>query len=250
MKHLFLIVAILMAMFAVLSAEQVTVSSYTNGVRLLQGTADNMVLELTLGQFNREAVDINGKTWYHLNLKKEGLTLETGLPQVPVMAGSVIIPNTAAMSMNTTGSEYVEINMPVAPSKGNLTRDIDPDSVPYTFADFYNGSDPYPAEQAYLTEPFIIRDHRGITVRFQPFQYFPATGVLRVYTKLQVSLANSGTDLTNSLATPVSTSSYEFSGLYESMFLNYAQAKYPSLGESGRILVITHSMFNDTIAPG
>jgi hypothetical protein len=249
MKHLFLIVALLMAFFAVLNAEQVTVSSHSNEIRLIQSTPDNMVLELTLGQFNRETVQIQGETWYHLNLKKEGLTLDMGLPQVPVMAGSVIIPNTAQMSLQTTSSEYVELNMPVAPSKGNLTRDIDPDTVPYTFDEFYNGTDPYPAEQAYLTEPFILRDYRGITVRFQPFQYYPQTGVLRVYTKLQIELSNTGTDLTNSLSVPKNSTSPEFADIYENMFLNFAQAKYPSLGESGRILVIKNAMFDAAIQP-
>jgi len=249
MKRLFLIVALLMALMAILNAEQVNVGSAPNGVRLVQSGQDNMVLELTIGQFNREPVQINGETWYNLNLKKEGLTLEAGLPQVPVLAGSVIIPNTAAMSLQTIGSEYVELQMPVAPSKGNLTRDIDPDSVPYTFGAFYNGEEPYPAQQAYLTEPFIIRDYRGITVRFQPFQYFPRTGILRVYTKLQVALSNTGTDLTNSMSVIRNSASPEFADIYENMFLNYADAKYPSLGETGRILVINHSMFADTIQP-
>lgn len=246
---MFLIVALVMALFAVLNAEQVTVSSHQNEIRLVQSNPDNMVLELTVGQFNREPVQINGDTWYHLNLKKEGLTLEAGLPQVPVLAGSLIIPNTAAMSLQTIGSEYVEIQMQVAPSKGNLTRDIDPENVPYTFDSFYSGDQPYPAQQAYLTEPFIIRDYRGITVRFQPFQYFPQTGTLRVYTKLQIAVNNTGVSFTNSLSVPKNTASPEFADIYQNMFLNYADAKYPSLGETGRILVINHSMFNATIQP-
>ena len=89
-----------------------------------------MVLELTLGHFESEPVLIDGNTWHNLYLKKAGLTLEAGYPQLPVLAGSVIIPNTARMELSLLESEYVELQMPVAPSKGNLTRDINPDSVP------------------------------------------------------------------------------------------------------------------------
>ena len=232
-----------------LSAEQITVSQHSNGIRLLQGAQDNMVLELTLGHFESEPVLIDGNTWHNLYLKKAGLTLEAGYPQLPVLAGSVIIPNTARMELSLLESEYVELQMPVAPSKGNLTRDIDPDSVPYSFADFYSGTGSYPQQTAYLTEPFILRDYRGITVRFQPFEYFPATGTLRVYTRIRVGVASNGSDLTNSLPAQRSSQAGGFEEIYRNMFLNYNMAKYPSLGESGRILVIKHNMFDTAILP-
>jgi len=249
MKHLLLTLVLLMAAFGMLMAEQVTVGTYQNEIKLIQSQPDNMVLELTLGHFNREAVQINGSTWYHIDLKKAGLTLESGMPQLPVMAGSVIIPNTAKMELSTIHSEYVDIAMPVAPSKGNLTRDIDPDSVPYSFSSVYSGDTAWPLSNTELSEPFIIRDYRGITVRFVPFSYFPSTGTLRVYTKLRVALNPAGTDYTNSFSVPKTSYSAEFAGIYENMFLNFQQAKYPSLAEEGRILVIKHNMFDDAILP-
>ncbi|MDD4309824.1 MAG: C25 family cysteine peptidase [Candidatus Cloacimonetes bacterium] len=248
MKQLFVLLCLLFALIA-LSAEQMVVSAYPNDIRLTQSNTNSMELEFTLGSFNREPVEINGTQWYNLSLKKAGLTLEAGLPQLPVLAKSVIIPGTAAMQLSVIGNEYIDLAMPIAPSKGNLTRDIDPDSVPYSFADFYNGSSSYPEETAYLTEPFIMRDYRGITVRFQPFQYFPATGTLRVYTKLKVALQAAGTDFTNAITSPKTSYSRYFEEMYQNMFLNFGDAKYPSLGEEGRILVIKHSMFDAAIQP-
>jgi hypothetical protein len=118
----------------------------------------------------------------------------------------------------------------VAPSKGNLTRDIDPDSVPYTFADFYQSTGSYPLETAYLTEPFILRDYRGITVRFQPFVYYPATGTLRVYTKMVLSVSSNGTDLTNAITTPKSTYSRYFEEIYQNMFFEFCPGQIPVSG--------------------
>ncbi|MDD3606645.1 MAG: C25 family cysteine peptidase [Candidatus Cloacimonas acidaminovorans] len=246
-KTLFFV--ILLLSFIGLTAEQIVVSQYPDDIRLINSNPNNMELEFTLGSFYREPVTINGDSWYHLFLKKEGLTLEAGMPQVPVLARSLIIPATAKMHLNITNSEYVELTLPVAPSKGNLTRDIDPTTIPYTFADFYQSGESYPAEIAYLTEPFILRDYRGITVRFQPFIYYPATQTLRVYTKLNISIYAQGTDLTNALLNPKTSYSRYFESTYQNMFLNFSAAKYPSLDEEGRILVIKHNMFDATIQP-
>ncbi|MBW6514797.1 MAG: hypothetical protein K0B87_08600, partial [Candidatus Syntrophosphaera sp.] len=80
MKRLFLLISLVMALFVALNGEQVTVSGYQNEVRLLQSSPGNMVLELTLGHFLTEPVQINGSTWHELSLKKEGITLEEGYP--------------------------------------------------------------------------------------------------------------------------------------------------------------------------
>ena len=248
MKRLLILLGIMLLLTA-LTAEDMNVSGYQNDIRLIDSNPNNMVMEMTLGSFTREAVQINGQTWYNLLVKKAGMTLEAGLPQVPVLASSVIIPGTAAYTLNTVSADYVDIQMQVAPSKGNLTRDIDPATVPYSFAPFYNGTESYPVQQAYLSEPFILRDYRGITVRFQPFEYFPATGTLRVYTRLQVALNQSGTDMTNAITSPKNSYSEFFADIYENMFINFNQAKYPTLVEAGRILVIKNAMFDATIAP-
>ena len=163
------------------------------------------------------------------------------------MAGR-IIPNTAMIQLETI-REYVEMVMPIAPSKGNLTRDINPETVPFQFDALYSSDQSWPSANTELSEPFIIRDFRGITVRFIPFSYFPATQTLRIYTKIQVALNNVGTDLTNSLPFTKTAYSAEFAGIYENLFLNFGAAKYPSLAEEGRILVIKHNMFDDSIIP-
>ncbi|HOH47450.1 MAG TPA: C25 family cysteine peptidase, partial [Candidatus Cloacimonadota bacterium] len=249
MKRFSFLFALMVLLIANLMAEDVNVSPYQNDVRLLQSSHTNMTLELSLGNFSREAIQINGETWYDVSLKKEGLTLEAGLPQVPTISRSLIIPGTAAMQVSVINSEYVDIAMKVAPSKGNLTRNVDPATVPYSFDSFYSGTGSYPAELAELSEPFILRDYRGITVHFQPFVYFPATQTLRVYTKVQVSVAAMGTDMTNALVSAKNSYSRQFEEIYRGMFLNFQDAKYPMIGEDGRILVIKNSMFDTAIMP-
>ncbi|MEN6445944.1 MAG: C25 family cysteine peptidase, partial [Candidatus Cloacimonas sp.] len=248
MKRFVFILLLLLGLLA-LSAEQIVVSDYANNIQLTNSNPNNLELQFTLGSFDRESVTINGQQWYNLFMPKEGLTLEKGMPQVPVLARSMIIQPMAGYHLNITNSEYIDLKMPIAPSKGSIERNIDPASIPYTFADFYQSQESYPAEIAYLTEPFIMRDYRGITVRFQPFVYYPATGTLRVYTKMNISVQAQGTDLTNAISNPKSSYSRYFESMYQDMFLNFGSAKYPSIEEEGRILVITHSMFAAAIQP-
>ncbi len=248
-KRLIILLGLILLLSISLKAELVEIAPYGNEIRLIQSNGQETILELSLGSFHRQSVTIDNQTWFSLSLDKAGLTLEQGLPQVPVMAGSVIIPGTAGMRMELIDSEYVDMEMRIAPSKGNLTRDIDPSTVPYTFAEFYNGTSVYPQKPAELSEPFILRDYRGITVRFKPFVYSPSTQTTRVYTRLRVKLSAEGTDLTNAITSPKTSYAADFAGIYRNMFLNFAQAKYPSLSEEGRILVIKNSMFDTAIQP-
>ncbi|MCK9556885.1 MAG: C25 family cysteine peptidase [Candidatus Cloacimonetes bacterium] len=249
MKRLIILLGLLLSLQIILRAEVMEIANYDNGIQLLQSSSSEMILEMKLGAFEREALSINDDTWYNLSVKNGGLTLEQGLPQVPILAGSVIISANARMVMETMETEYLDLKMKIAPSKGNLTRDINPESIPYTFSEFYKSSDYYPENHTELSEPFILRDYRGISVRFKPFVYYPETGITRVYTRIKVKLSQDGSDLTNALSFSKHSYAAEYSEIYRNMFLNFAEAKYPSIDEEGRILVITNSMFDNAILP-
>ena len=156
MKRLIILLSLILALGLTLNAEQVIIGDYPNDIRLLQDSPGEIQVEMTLGAFEREAIVIDGNTYYQPSLKKSGLTLSKGLPQVPILASSVIIPGTANMQLQIIDSEFIELPMSIAPSKGNLTRDIDPATVPFTFADFYQGAGQYPQDPAELSSPFKI----------------------------------------------------------------------------------------------
>ncbi len=246
-RTLFMILLLVPALLAF--AGQYTVGGAPNQVSLVSSTPQSSILEMTLGHFNREEVNINGTTYWALNLDREGITQETGLPQVPYLSRSLAIPGTAKMQVRILDSEYTEVTMPVVPSKGILTRDIDPDTVPWVFAPFYQGGGFYPDELARLSEPFIIRDYRGITVHFQPFVYYPATQTLRIYTRIRLAVDNAGSDTVNIITANRNSASAWFENIYQGLFLNYNQAKYPVLDEQGRMLIITNSMFDASLQP-
>ena len=58
--------------------------------------------------------------------------LERGAPNLPSMSRSIIIPDLAHMELSIIKTEFVDIDISdIEPSKGNLTRDIVPSTVPY-----------------------------------------------------------------------------------------------------------------------
>ena len=64
--------------------------------------------------------------------------IELGAPDLPKITTSIIIPDNGNMSISIINVEYEEVqNIKIAPSKGNLTRDINPASIPYTFGKVY-----------------------------------------------------------------------------------------------------------------
>jgi len=104
------------------------------------------------------------------------------------MSSSVIIPDLAKMEVKVLSSSFKEFtNIEIAPSKGNFTRDIDPETVPYLYGKQYNEDRFFPKEITSLRDPYIIRDYRGQTVVISPFQYNPVSknfkSLLQCYNK-------------------------------------------------------------------
>ena len=110
-------------------------------VDLVEDTGARMVYVITVGGFAAEPVEIDGKTWYEIELPGESRSLEAGLPALPDVRRALAIPDRSAMRVTVLESEHVDLpGMPVAPSKGNLLRSVDPALVAYPFDAFYQGS--------------------------------------------------------------------------------------------------------------
>ena len=178
--------------------------------------------------------------------------LQDGAPELPRMAHSIIIPDLAQMNLSVLSSKYYEVSVEnILPSKGNITRDIDPKTIPYSYGEVYDLDAWYPENMSFLREPYILRSIRGQTVVFQPFQYNPKRKLLRVYTSIKVGIRKNGDSQINPLInTPPGASSREFEQMYQDHFINYPNNnRYDVLTEHGSMLVISHGDFMDEMQP-
>lgn len=221
---------------------------------LVTSSVDQSIIHFSLdGYFSTTVITPQGPAVV-ISLDKATPILATGAPDLPKMTASVIIPDLAEMVVDVIDATYQDFeNVFVAPSKGNLTRDTDPSTVPYTFGKAYESNTFYPGALSGMRDPYIIRDYRGQTVIAYPFQYNPVARTLRVYTDITVRISSSGETGTNTLVRvePLEKVDIDFNNIYREHFLNAEGngSRYTPVPEFGNMLIISYSAFINTIQP-
>ncbi|MCK4410511.1 MAG: hypothetical protein KAW67_10510, partial [Candidatus Eisenbacteria sp.] len=251
--------ALSIAVLLVLSANATEVVSLSDvgdllSVELSESTLERTVIDYELGGFTTDTVEIAGKIYHTVALGGESQILVKGLPELPNVARSIVIPDDAEMSVRVISSHYVEYHdIDVAPSKGEIPRTTNPATIPHEFGSFYKTDAWYPSELAAVRTPYIMRDVRGMVVVLNPFQCNPATHTLRVYDRVAVEVRATGPGTVNVLSRRVPRGpTPEFASIYERHFLNFESnrlARYTSVGEVGNMLVISYGDFMTAMEP-
>ena len=244
--------------FVILFAVVANAQWLNNGgikTNILSVTPQSTKVEFILTNYDQRTIDVNGTECVYYQIPGSINLMERGLPQLPIDRRSIVIPDLAATSLNIVSADYETIQtLPVMPSKGHITRNIDPDSVPFEFDDFYQANNWYPAENILLDVPYIVRDLRGQTIQFNPMQYNPAEGALKICKRIVVEILNDPNgNAVNPLVrtTPLVKVSKEFNEVYKTLFINYGMGEfdYTPLGETGRLLIIYPTAFASNITP-
>ncbi len=215
----------------------------------IQSQGDDITrLDYQIGKLSWEEVLIDGKTGWSVVLGNEAAVCEKGMPALPKICRSLIIPDNAEMSVRVTYSDYeVYDNVLIAPSKGTLLRSVNPADIPYEFGDVYYQDAWYPERIVELNDPYIIRDYRGQVVEVYPYQYNPVTRQLRAYSDITVEVFPDGNGKINVLnrTKPMTTIDSEFKHIYKKHFLNFGPEimGYTAVEDQGNMLVITYDNF-------
>ncbi len=207
-----------------------------------------------INDFSSEPVLIQGKEYTKISLQGESSIDVKGMPTLPHIMRSIVIPDTAKMNIRVIDTKYQEFEgMSIVPSKGTLTRVIDPAEIPYDFDPIYTQDVLFPKNIAELGAPYIIRDFRGQVVTINPFQYNPVLQTLRFYTDITVEVYPDGVDTVNCLIRSElpTTLDSDFQFIYNHHFLNYpsAMGRYTPVSEQGKMLVITYGSFWNAMMP-
>jgi hypothetical protein len=223
-------------------------------VRVLENTADRVVIQYQVGGYEMGQVAINGEPYTTIRLPHEPVLLSAGAPELPHITRSIVIPPSGGVtvSIDPETAAYEEIEgIAVAPSKGNLYRNQNPDDVPYEFNKTAYATDAfYPGTLVETHEPYILRDFRGVVVDVYPFQYNPARRVLRIYTALTVTVRFDAPVAPAERRTrPEQALSLAFHDLYQTHFINYESQRYAPLDEDGSLLIICHDAWLSNVQP-
>lgn len=240
-----------------------SLSSSSNDImRVISSDRYSTRVEFRLPGIERDSVNIDGSEYYRATIPGAGVTTIVGEPELPRVGGNIMIPANATPTMTIVSQDNVEWKMgaPV-PSKGSLTRNVDPASVPYKFsANYSTGS--FPANTISLGKPFRLRDATGVNLLFHPLRYDAASGKTTITRRLVVDITTSTP--AGKSGKPVAIMSHN--GKIDPSFLNVYKRAFSNFGAMvslnsrevstehfvralGGILVITPERFRDTIAP-
>ena len=223
-------------------------------VALISSSEQQVIVDFTLGGFNLTRVNTPNGIQQVVSVPKMAQMLEAGAPDLPQFPVPAIIGDMAEMQVNVTKSEYTDYeNVEIAPSKGNFSRQINPEDVPYTYGEMYSQNAFYPMAQAYLEAPYIIRDFRGQNIMVRPFAYNPVTKTLRVYHHMTIEMRKvSDNGVNQKVARKAAAKvSREMEASYERRFVNYKEqaSKYTFDHDRGEMIVICPEQYMEAMQP-
>ncbi len=223
-------------------------------VKLVSSSEQQVVIDFSLAGFYMTRVSTPNGIQQVVSVPKMASMLEAGAPDLPQFPVPAIIGDMAEMEVNIIKSDFKDYqNVEVAPSKGNFSRQIDPETMPYTYGSMYSQNAFYPSAAAYLETPYIIRDFRGQDIMVRPFAYNPVTKTLRVYYNMTIEMRKVSNNGENQKASRKAAQkvSPEMMEAYSHRFINFKDnAKdYNFITDRGEMLVICPDVYMEAMQP-
>lgn len=236
------------------ASKWVSISGQPQDIALLGHSdtgAENQTLYFKLPGFYLEQVLVNEKNCSRVTMPKTIMLQTEGLPEVPVLSRSIMVPYGSKMSLKITEHSIREIKMdPVLPSLGHILRGQDPSQMIPPFDDFYSGNTIWPKTDLEVGKIFTLREYSGVNIRFYPLRYDAGKGLLLVTEKLVADIIIEHPDgISETITTQVKPGGQEFQTLYQRTFGGnlppVSSDKYTALPSRGRMLIIAH----ESLAP-
>ncbi|MAV93989.1 MAG: hypothetical protein CMG01_07565 [Candidatus Marinimicrobia bacterium] len=222
-------------------------------INIVENNKDFVIVEYEIDDFSSNLVSFKNEIFNEIIIEDEPRFIEKNKPQLPHINRSFVIPDFSSISVELISSEYESYeNMNIIPSKGNITRNIDIDSLPYVKGDIYTKNGFFPGHLYQVNDPYILRDFRGQVVQLNPFQYNPATKIMNVYTKVTLKLTFDGNNTENQFYRSILKEkklTKDFSYMYANRFLNFDfDYRYTPVSEEGEMLIICYDDFCDEMS--
>jgi len=205
----------------------------------------HQTLEFKLPGFTLETMVVAGVPCSRIGVPDLIKVLEAGLPELPVVSVSLIVPEWGRTYLKIVEHIVREIKVDrVEPSAGHLSRDVDPATVVPEFSDFYDSDGQWPKSPAEMSVAFTIREYPGVNVRLNPLRYDAGKGLLLVTERLVVDVVtDGGREKSMSPTAGAGAAGGGFNRVYGRLFANYtalaAVEKYQRPPSRGRMLIVS-----------
>ena len=239
MKNVFFSISVLLT--AVFSSFSTVIAQQSNSLQLDAASSKSVTLHFEAPQLEFKKVETPNGLMNIPLLEGGAPLLEKGAPDLQKFACSYIIPSGDTPKVDILNAEYKDYKLEVAPSKGNLLRNVLPSEVAYSFGATYKEDAFFPKTLFEAQTPYTLRDFNAQALWVYPMQYNPITKILRVYSSIDIEVSfNSNIRYPNSVDS-------QFDLIYKDLFVNYNNnsSKAAVDTEDGSMLIIAYNEFID-----
>ncbi|HON45207.1 MAG TPA: C25 family cysteine peptidase [Planctomycetota bacterium] len=176
MKNLMIIFIMIACTFVMAQPKWVSLDGNNTpqamSIKVLSEDANQIKVQIDVYGYFEQTIQIHGQNYLTVRIPNTAMIMQKGKPCLPKFADLIQIPEKVKVTLSDVQKEVVKmaISHPIAPSKGHLTRDINPQDVDFTFSDHYNKNEFFPTESALfnLGKPFYFAETRGVRVQAYP----------------------------------------------------------------------------------
>ena len=223
-------------------------------VKLISDSPSETILKINLPGFYVREFSADGKTYQKIDIGDQGISSETGFPDLPDIAKVLAIPDNG-----TAQIEVIETS-PVQKIEGINTPPVreswiegKPETPYLENAGCYSSEKIYPEKLAAIEDPAIFRDFRIARVSVFPLRYIPSKNEIEAVSSITVRVRYlSGIGL-NPKTTPHRPIAPSFGRLYRGFIFNYNEVLQREYGgrENGQelMLCIMPDIFYNSFLP-
>lgn len=216
----------MMCLLAMVSANEAH-----RAIKLESSTGSEIRLRLEDRQPGFEKTRVGDKNFTELKLEGAENSANEGYPSMPVYSGYIAIPADGDYELSFS-YQNVDIYPGILPKPASADEEIP--TAP--LREIYEGKALYPSAIVATGETAWIRDFRVLPLNINPMQYDPATGCIKHYKGIEVSVRFNGNRDTSLGYSGYSTA---FSKIYEANILNFADLRaLITAPAQARVLVI------------
>jgi gingipain R len=246
MKKILFLAFLLAAMFV----------SAKDGFKVIKSDANSVTIEYTFSGLKQQSVEINGKMYQKLSAEDCVPVLYKGEPQILRSAFSVALPENAIADIEFLNGDFLETqNVDVAPSKGSLTRDVNPQTIPYTFSNTYMLKSFYPSSITSINSYYNLREQNAASISIFPVQVNAAMHTVRIWNKIVFKITYTNNNGSKANFSIPNFTSLEEKQILSDRFINFpsvlsnSKVAYTPTSEFGKILFISHPSFSTNVQP-
>ncbi len=221
-----------------------------NNVSIIENDKESITIKFNFNDFSFTNVKTSIGLANLINANNCYSLLEQGSPDIKKLVCPINIPDIGNFETEIVSVKSKEIeNILIAPSKGNLLRNIDPKTIEYNFGKQYFVDEFYPKEIITTSSPYIIRNKRGLTINGNVFQYNPVRKILKINNEIVVKINFNLNIKGDNELTTTNKDDNEFIEIYKRHFKNFKNTNYSPVAEQGSMLIICYDEFIETMQP-